>query len=205
MVVVAAAASLYWHVPSKDDLQELMFDAITGQIALPRPPSGDSRADLRAIARRTRAMFQRHPWAILPGIRPGLGPNTQRYAQTALASLRDLTPDPGLPVDVHALLNNYLFGFAHRETAWQQARAATGLTDTRWAVRVQHYIAQAAGPDPTATQVLSAHLHLASHQARTYGPGWLMRSCATAATRDQEGANNEAFCARPLSQGQRIS
>jgi hypothetical protein len=63
-------------------------------------------------------MFQRHPWAILLGIQPGLGPNTQRYGQAATGALANAGFEPGLRVEIVALLNNYVFGFAHRETTW---------------------------------------------------------------------------------------
>jgi AcrR family transcriptional regulator len=165
----AAAASLYWHVPSVADLHELMFDAIIGEIALPAAPSADWRADLRAIAHGTRGMFLRHPWAILLGIQPGLGPNTRRYAQAALAALGGLSADPALLVDVLALLNNYLFGFAHREAAWQQASRASGLDAGQWAARLQRYLERDAAQDPAAAPVLSARLHLASDQSFEFG------------------------------------
>src|SRR5260370_16888903 len=32
--------SMYWHVPSKADLYELMFDAALGEVELPGPASG---------------------------------------------------------------------------------------------------------------------------------------------------------------------
>ena len=40
--------SLYWHVASKDELLDLMIDAIAGEAQAPEP-SGDWRADLRAM------------------------------------------------------------------------------------------------------------------------------------------------------------
>lgn len=166
--VGAAAASLYWHVPSRADLHELMFDDIIGEIELPEPGIG-WRDGLRAIARSTRAMFQRHPWAILLGIQPGLGPNTQRYAQAALAVLGGLRADPGLPVEALALLNNYLFGFAHRETAWQQVRKTSGLDEGNWAARIRRYLDRAASQDPATAQVLGARLHLTSDQSFEFG------------------------------------
>lgn len=176
-----SAASLYWHVRSKDDLHELMFDAIISEIALPQP-SGRWRDDLRAIAHSTRAMFQRHPWAILLGIQPGLGPNTQRYAQSALAAISGLTTDISLQVDVLALLNNYLFGFAHRETAWQQARQAAGLTDPQWAARLSRYIEHVNSKDPATGQILNARVRLTGDQNFELGLDCLLDGIATRLT-----------------------
>lgn len=173
-----ASASLYWHVPSKGDLHELMFDAIISEIDL--PPAGISwRDSLRAIARSVRAMFQRHPWAILLGVQPGLGPNNQRYAHAALTALADMSPDPNLQVEALALLNNYLFGFAHREAAWQQARNNSGLDDMQWTARLRRYLDQAASQDPASAQVLSARLHLASDQSFEFGLDCLLDGIAT--------------------------
>lgn len=175
--VGVAAASLYWHVPSKGDLHELMFDAIIGEIDL--PPAGTSwRRSIQAIARCTRTMFQRHPWAILLGVQPGLGPNTQRYAHAALTALAGMSPDPSLQVDALALLNNYLFGFAHRETAWQQARNHSGLDDAQWTARLRRYIDQAASQDPATAQLLSARLHLASDESFEFGLDCLLDGIA---------------------------
>src|SRR3954464_9024332 len=54
--------SLYNYVPRKEDLYELMADAVAGEYDLPESPSGDWRADMVALAHRSRAMMRRHPW-----------------------------------------------------------------------------------------------------------------------------------------------
>ena len=36
----SSPTSLYWHVPSKADLHELVFDAVMGEIELPEPLCG---------------------------------------------------------------------------------------------------------------------------------------------------------------------
>src|SRR5215510_205346 len=55
--------SLYWHIRSKEELLDLMIDAIIGEPEVPEP-SGDWRADLRAIARSTRDTLHRHQRAV---------------------------------------------------------------------------------------------------------------------------------------------
>lgn len=172
-----SAASLYWHVPSMDDLHELMFDAIITEIALPQPPGG-WRDDLRAIAHSTRTMFQRHPWAILLGIQPGLGPNTRRYAEAALTVISRLTADAGTQVDVLALLNNYLFGFAHRETAWQQTMQAAGFTGQQRAARLSRYIDQVSRRDPATGGILNARVRLTDDQSFEFGLNCLLDGIA---------------------------
>ena len=59
--------SLYWYVASKEELLDLMLDAIEAEIEVPEP-TGDWRADLGAFAHRTRAAL-RHT-LITPLARP---------------------------------------------------------------------------------------------------------------------------------------
>src|SRR5690349_20267833 len=41
----SGATSIYWHVPSKDDLVELVLDEVYGEVAVPEiPASGDPTA-----------------------------------------------------------------------------------------------------------------------------------------------------------------
>ena len=46
--------SLYYHVASKEDLLDLMLEAIYGEVGLPAEPSGDWRTDLTMLATRMR-------------------------------------------------------------------------------------------------------------------------------------------------------
>ena len=57
----SAPTSLYWYFSDKNQLYELMVDAVIGEIELPERPSGDWRADLASIAWATRATLRRHP------------------------------------------------------------------------------------------------------------------------------------------------
>lgn len=123
-------------------------------------------------------MFQHHPWGIFLGVQPGLGPNNQQYARAALAALGDMTPDPNRQVEALALLNNYLFGFAHRETAWQQARHNSGLDEAKWTDRLHRYLDHATRRDSATAQVLAAHLHLTSDQSFEFGLNCLLDGIA---------------------------
>ena len=79
--------SLYWYVASKEELLDLMLDAIEAEIEVPEP-SGDWRADLGAFAHRTRAALRRHMWAIeFIGTRPPSGPNDVRNLERLLSLL----------------------------------------------------------------------------------------------------------------------
>src|SRR5439155_4638422 len=81
--------SLYRYVRTKDELYDLMRDAVAGEDDLSTAePSGDWRADLRTAARRMRASVLRHPW--LPALvvrRPAFGPNEMRGVELMLTVL----------------------------------------------------------------------------------------------------------------------
>src|ERR1700722_20090109 len=69
------AASLYRYVETREELLDLMADAVGAGHPLPAP-TGDWLADLLAIGERSRALMRAHPW--LPGLmitHPVLGPN----------------------------------------------------------------------------------------------------------------------------------
>jgi AcrR family transcriptional regulator len=85
--VGAGAMSLYWHVASKEELLDLMLDAIEAEIEVPEP-TGDWRADLGAFAHRTRAALRQHQWAVeFIGTRPPSGPNDVRNLERLLSLL----------------------------------------------------------------------------------------------------------------------
>src|ERR1700724_3583662 len=59
----AGTMSLYYYVKTKDDLIAVMDDALMGEALLPSLPR-DWRRAMMEIAKRTHAVFIRHPWAL---------------------------------------------------------------------------------------------------------------------------------------------
>ena len=61
--------SLYHHIPTKDDLLDLMTDQVMGELVLPDDPLGDTwQEGLTAISRRTREVYRATPgWSPAPG------------------------------------------------------------------------------------------------------------------------------------------
>src|SRR5580698_4631125 len=75
-VLKAGTMSLYWHVTNKEQLLDLMLDALLADIKVPGP-SGDWRTDLQTLARNERTTLLRHNWIMgFLGGRPAMGPNT---------------------------------------------------------------------------------------------------------------------------------
>ncbi|MGP3954232.1 TetR/AcrR family transcriptional regulator [Streptomyces sp. 7N604] len=98
--------SLYNYVPRKEDLYELMVDAVSGEYELPERPPGDWRAAMLALARQTRAIMHRHPW--LPRLMSpvyGITPNVLRYLEYCLTALEGLDADAGTKLELVAMIN----------------------------------------------------------------------------------------------------
>jgi AcrR family transcriptional regulator len=111
----AGAMSLYWHVSSKEELLDLMLDAVQGEMAVP-VTTGEVRADLRAMALGQRATLRRHRW-IMPfmGGRPPMGPKALRNAEQALALFTPRRPDGTTAMTVLTSVTTYVMGAVLRE------------------------------------------------------------------------------------------
>jgi AcrR family transcriptional regulator len=105
-VLGTAPASLYRYVDSRDELLELMADAVAGELDLSRPPSGDWRADLVALAHQLRDAYRRHPWLLdlVPG-RVGIGPRAVDQLEYALAALAGVDVAGPVKLETVAMLN----------------------------------------------------------------------------------------------------
>jgi AcrR family transcriptional regulator len=165
----SGATSLYWYVDRKDDLYELMFDACMGEIELPEP-AVDLRGALRHNALETRDMVRRHPWIPLIGIQPGLGPNTRRYGEHWAAAFQAFGVSLGAMTAVLAVLNNYVFGFGHREASWRQTIRRSGRTDEQWRRDMHRYVEDVVNPqDPDLGRHIASRLDLTSDENFDFG------------------------------------
>ena len=103
--------SLYHYLRTKDDLLELMDDAVMGELLVPSEelPQGWREA-LTVIARRTRQAWSRHPWAIdsLRGER--FGPNAMAHVEQSLAAVAGLGLDPVGRLEVIGIVDDYVTG-----------------------------------------------------------------------------------------------
>jgi AcrR family transcriptional regulator len=134
-VLKAGTMSLYWHVANKEQLLDLMLDALIAEIDVPEP-TGDWRADLRTQARNERAMLLRHAWVIdFLGGRPPLGPNTLLQMDHLLGALDGLGLDVATAMYILGTVQTYVMGSALREM--QEARVQRDeeqaeITDEAW-------------------------------------------------------------------------
>ncbi|AOP48797.1 TetR/AcrR family transcriptional regulator [Streptomyces lydicus] len=84
-------ASLYRYIAGRDDLLDLMTDAVTGEIDLTVAPTGDPVGDLVALSLRSREVHLRHPWLVeVPSEALRLGPRGLDHLEYALGALAPL-------------------------------------------------------------------------------------------------------------------
>ena len=136
----AGTMSLYRHVPGKDELLELMVDAVLGEIP-PKAPSADWRADIRLFAGRQRELTLRHPWLaeLLIG-RPPLGPNALRNFEFALGVICALGCDITTASSVVSTIGGYTLGAVQTELADRETWRRAGMTENDWRSKVGPYI-----------------------------------------------------------------
>lgn len=109
--------SLYNYVPRKEDLYELMVDAISGEHEL-WEPSGDWRADMVRVAHQTRGLMRRHPW--LPRLMSpvyGFSPNALRYLEHCLTCLDPFEGTYGTKFELIAMVNGMVTTYVGNELA----------------------------------------------------------------------------------------
>lgn len=143
--VGTGTTSLYRHITGRDELVELMVDAVYDDEPLPQPTAeaADWREQLATIARDFRASLLRHPWlAQQASQRPALGPNVIARADHALGVAGRATDDPTRASMVVDTLNTYVLGAVGTELAELQAQRSTGLTKKEWRTSVGAYVRQ---------------------------------------------------------------
>jgi AcrR family transcriptional regulator len=111
------AASLYWHVGSKDGLLDLLLDRVIGEIDVPDPDPERWQEQLKEVARAQRSVILSHRDVVRISLgRVPLGPHALTYSERVLAILRA----GGLPDDLAVLGNHLLIasvnGFTLDET-----------------------------------------------------------------------------------------
>ncbi|MFJ7056843.1 TetR/AcrR family transcriptional regulator [Streptomyces griseobrunneus] len=111
-------ASLYRYVGSRDELLDLMADAVAGELDLSAAPGGDWLGDLVGLALQSKAAHARHPWLAELNDRRGevLGPHAIDYLDHALAILAPAPGTSGQKLEAIGLLGGLATLFARRET-----------------------------------------------------------------------------------------
>jgi AcrR family transcriptional regulator len=118
------AASLYWHVGSKDGLLDLVLDEIIGEQQVPDPDPARWQEQLKEVARTQRHISLRHPYVVRISIgRIPMGPNALQYSERVLAILRAGGLSPRLAVQGYLALIATVNGFTVDETGMDESGA----------------------------------------------------------------------------------
>ncbi|MGN9795256.1 TetR/AcrR family transcriptional regulator C-terminal domain-containing protein [Streptomyces sp. NPDC054847] len=140
--------SLYNYVPRKEDLYELMVDAVSGEYELGEP-SDDWRAEMLALAHQARAMMLRHPWlARVMSPLYGFSPNVLRYLEWCLRALEGLDAPYGTKFELIAMVNGTVMTTVATELAMaERARSLPWSPEQEQAARRAYLAGQVAGGD----------------------------------------------------------
>jgi AcrR family transcriptional regulator len=114
----SGAMSLYHYFDSRDELLDLMGDAVAAEMLVPELPAGWREA-LLAIATRSRAAFLNHRWLLVtltdrPRVTPNLLRHIEQSAQ-AVTELGEAGHDPGLLSGIVIAVDDYTVGYTFRE------------------------------------------------------------------------------------------
>ena len=117
------AASLYRYVETREDLLDLMTDAVGAEYEVAEP-SGNWLADLIAFGEQARAAFRRHRWlAGLAMTRPVIGPNGIGLIEHFLTLLQEHPASIGAKMEAFGMLNGITAAFALQEQADPRVQA----------------------------------------------------------------------------------
>jgi AcrR family transcriptional regulator len=127
----AGTMTLYHYVRTKDDLRALMDDAMMAELLVPAGELPDDwRAAIAEIARRSRNVFRRHPWALKARESADAGgPNGMRHFEQSLAAVAGTGLDVTRRLEIIAMVDDYVFGFAMRESRVPEAADLDDVPD----------------------------------------------------------------------------
>ena len=109
------AMSLYYYVPSKDELITGMVDIVFAEIELP-PRDVDWKTAMRRRATSTREALNRHRWAVgLMESQEMPGPASIRLHDAVLGCLREAGFSIEMTIQAYSVLDAYIYGFALQE------------------------------------------------------------------------------------------
>jgi AcrR family transcriptional regulator len=151
----SGATSLYWHVPTKDDLIDLLIDETYGEVDVPDPELAGWRAGALLFAHSLRATILRHPW--LPEViytRPSIGPNAMTMGSRGLvlfgaAGFGDNDVDFAM-----STVMSYVLGSSNAEVAIRTTIKNSGRPMEQWVGEVMAQARQATADQPAMQESL---------------------------------------------------
>jgi AcrR family transcriptional regulator len=138
----AGTMTLYTYVTDKDDLVQLMLDAVMAEQVVPGTLDADWREAIKTVQRQTRAVFLAHPWLVdALGSRVESGPNTLRHVDQSLGALASLDVPLRRKLTILGVLDDFTIGHATREIALGDRARAFGSDADRetWEKAIRAY------------------------------------------------------------------
>ncbi|QWF84719.1 TetR/AcrR family transcriptional regulator [Amycolatopsis sp. CA-230715] len=173
---------LYGYIETKEELLDLMVDAVHGEIR----PGGDGwREALRSLAETTRKAVHRHEWfADLIGGRPQLGPHALARGEAVLAAMGGVDVDLAMPVVT--AVDAYVIGAVRREIAERRAERATGMDKEQWQRTFGPYLKRkfATGRFPALSTVVHDAVHLDADETFRMGLEFVLDGIEVRISRD---------------------
>ncbi len=163
---------LYGYIATKDELFDLMVDAVHAEI---RPVGDGWREVLRSLAHTTRQAVQQHEWlADLIGGRPHLGPHALARGDAVFAAMSRV--DVNLVMTMVDAVDAYVIGAVRREIAERRAERATGMDKRQWQAAFGPYLVRtfATGRFPALATVVRDGVHLNANQTFRAGLDFLL-------------------------------
>jgi AcrR family transcriptional regulator len=163
------AASLYWHVGSKDGLLDLILEEVIGEQVdeIPDPDPERWREQLKGVARTMRGAILQHRDIVQISIgRVPMGPNAVRLSERVLAILRAGGVPDELAVQSYLLMISVVNGFTMDETGYADAAVETAPPAEEAAELVRGYLESLpADQFPNLTEV-AEHFAVTDQDAR---------------------------------------
>jgi AcrR family transcriptional regulator len=129
----AGATSLYWHVPTKDDLIDLLIDEVWGEIDVPEPELAGWRNGAMLFGHSLRSAVLRHPW--LPEVmytRPSIGPNAMSLGSRGLVLFGAAGfADKDIDLAMSSVMS-YVLGTVSAEVATREMVRKSGQSEETW-------------------------------------------------------------------------
>jgi AcrR family transcriptional regulator len=182
----AGPMRLYGYLSTKEELLDLMVDAVYAEMLAGADASAPWREAVRRLARAMRQATLRHPWfAELIGGRPHQGPNALAYLEAMLAAVGMAPHLEGADAMLAAarVVNAYLVGAVRSEASEALAERESGLTKADWQGANWPYIERmiATGRFPMLAAVVRDADHPPAEAAFDQGLDWVLDGVAAQA------------------------
>lgn len=180
--------SLYHHIPTKDDLLDLMHDHVMGELVIDADELADEWQEaLAQISRRTKAVYERHSWMVSSAWeRPQFGPRAFAHIEQSLAIMAGVPTAQAL--QMLGVADDYVIGFVSRQVATREAlrRADMDMKAYQEALRpyVERMLTDRADEFPTLARFIGEDWNENEDERFEQGLQWLLAGMAQALPSD---------------------